>query len=172
MRSKLEQIFESLIWKSRLILIIAVIFNIIGAIFFVLQGSWDILHMLAVITGITDANDHVSHEYFTMVFVGALDNYLIALVLLVFGFGIYEIFISNIENFSDKHPAAKVLEVHSLGDLKEKLAKVIVMVLIVSLFKKSIEFKYEEPIEILILAGSIFLVSLSLYFIGKSDKKH
>ncbi len=70
------------------------------------------------------------HEDVVALIIGAVDLYLMALVLFIFSFGVYELFISEIEEFKQTKQS-KVLEVHSLDQLKDKLAKVIIMVLVV-----------------------------------------
>jgi len=59
---------------------------------------------------------------------------LIAVVLLIFSFGIYELFISEIDDAENSEVGSKILAIHSLDELKDKLGKVVVMVLIVSFF--------------------------------------
>jgi len=170
MLSKIERIFEAIIWNSRFFLILASFSTILGAITFILIGSYEILHTITLLfSHAIDGTLHamIAEGHLTGAFIGAIDNYLISLVMLIFGFGIYEIFISNIDSYTDKHPAAKVLAVKTLENLKDKIAKVIVMVLIVSLFKKAIEFEYKETMDLLILGGSIFLISMSIWFMNQ-----
>ena len=94
--------------------------------------------------------------------------YLIAIVLFIFGFGLYELFISKID-VAEKSAASKILEIHSLDELKDKLAKVIIMVLIVGFFKRAMHTTYDSAIDMLMLAGAIFALALSFYFMHKGD---
>ncbi|MBU0599492.1 YqhA family protein, partial [bacterium] len=54
--------------------------------------------------------------------------------------------------------------IKTLDDLKDRLAKVILMILIVMFFKHVLCSSFEEPLNILCLAGGILLISLALYF--------
>ncbi|HEY5603587.1 MAG TPA: YqhA family protein [Gammaproteobacteria bacterium] len=70
-----------------------------------------------------------------------IDGYLLAAVLLIFALGLYELFISRIDvvNKDDEHGmASNVLIINSLDDLKTRLAKVILMILIVRFFENAI----------------------------------
>ena len=67
--------------------------------------------------------------------ISAVDLYLIGIVLLIFGFGIYELFISKID-IAREDLSVTILEIENLDELKNKIIKVIVMVLIVSFLKE------------------------------------
>lgn len=79
----------------------------------------------------------------------AIDLYLIAVVLLIFAFGLYELFINKIEVKDESQ--SKVLEIHTLDQLKDKLAKVIVMALIVAFFSKVLNMGMKTTQDMLFL---------------------
>ena len=103
--------------------------------------------------------------------IGGIDLYLIGIVLMLFSFGIYELFISEIDFRLITGRDWPSLEVRSLEELKEKLLKSTVLVLIVSFFKQVIEEEPSSYLECLALAGSILLLSLSGYLLraGKAS---
>ena len=86
----------------------------------------------------------------------------------IFSFGIYELFISEIDAIKNSRQA-KVLEVHSLDQLKDKIGKVIVMVLVVNFFQRVLHAKFSTPLEMVYLALSILALCLGLYFLHKSS---
>jgi hypothetical protein len=88
---------------------------------------------------------------------------------LIFGFGIYELFISDID-VAKGTGGDKVLYVSSLDELKDKIAKVIVMVLVVSFFQRVLHTDYKGSLEMLYFAISITALSLGLYFLHKGGK--
>ena len=94
----------------------------------------------------------------------------IGVVLLIFGFGIYELFISKID-IARRDEAVTILEIENLDELKNKIIKVIIMVLIVSFFESVLKMsmEYNEPLEMLYFALSIFSLSLGVYFIKKHN---
>jgi uncharacterized membrane protein YqhA len=67
---------------------------------------------------------------------------LIGLVLLIFSFGIYELFISELEIARLGDEFGNILEVSNLDDLKNKIIKVIIMVLIVSFFQRILSMEF------------------------------
>jgi len=165
------RIFEKLLLQARFITFLAVIFSLLGAIIIFIVASYDVLNVLfdAWHYFIDKNSDSNFHDDVLSVIIGAIDLYLMALVLLIFSFGVYELFICEIKDAKEK--GLSVLEVHSIDQLKDKLAKVIIMVLIVKFFQKVMYIKYVTPIDMLYLAGAIFLIALGFYFLNK-DGKH
>jgi uncharacterized membrane protein YqhA len=165
----LERLFEAFLWRSRWMVILAVIFSLLAAFGMFIVASVEILHP---IVSLFENHFHVSeheHEVLVSAIVGAIDLYLIATVLIIFSLGLYELFISKIDEAENDESSSKILAIHTLDDLKEKLAKVVLMVLIVTFFKYAIHIKYQTPLEILYLAIGVLMLALALYF---SHKKH
>lgn len=162
--------FERVLLKSRFITFLAVIFSLIGTTIVFIVASYDIMSVLIDAWNyyINDSNNKSFHDDVLGSVIGAIDLYLIALVLLIFSFGVYELFIAPIEAAKTKN--LNVLEVHSLDQLKDKIAKVVIMVLIVKFFQKVIKIQYSNPLDMLYFAGAIFLLALGLYFLGKGGK--
>ena len=99
--------------------------------------------------------------------IGAIDLYLIAVVLLIFSFGIYELFVSQIDEAKESE-SSQILEIHSLDELKDKIAKVIIMVLVVKYFQMVLDMSFNGALEMLYLAISILGLSLALFFLHKA----
>ena len=167
----IEKIFENVLWQSRLFVLLAVIFSIIGGIVLFIVASLDIYHIAAQSVGVFMGHSHPEnfHENVVSVIIGAIDLYLMAVVMLIFSFGLYELFISEIDVASNSE-SSKILEIHSLDELKDKLAKVIVMVLVVSFFKRVLHTDYDGALELLYFAGSILALAVGLYFLHKGGK--
>lgn len=168
----IEKIFENAIWKSRLIVILAVIFGLVGAFVLFIVASLDIWNVAVYTfnTIVTHAHPENFHEDIVAGIIGAIDLYLIAVVLFIFAFGLYELFISEIDAAMEKENANKILAIHSLDQLKDKIAKVIVMVLVVSFFQKVLHTPFETPLEMMYFAISITALAVGLYFLGKVGK--
>ncbi len=167
----LEKIFENTLWQGRLFIILAVVFSLIGSIVLFVVASADIYHLSIEAVGVFLGNIHPEHfhEKVVAVIIGAVDLYLIAVVMLIFSFGLYELFISEIDPAKNSE-SSKILEIHSLDELKDKLAKVIVMVLVVSFFKRVLHTQYEGALEMLYFACSILALAVGLYFLHKGGK--
>ncbi len=167
----LEKLFEGAIWNSRFIVLLAVIFGLLGAVILFVVASMDIWNVAVYTfnTIITHAHPENFHEDIVSGIIGAVDLYLIAVVMFIFSFGLYELFISDIEAAEGQN-GSKLLAIHSLDQLKDKIAKVIVMVLVVNFFQRVIHTNFATPLEMLYFAGSITALAVGLYFLGKVGK--
>jgi uncharacterized membrane protein YqhA len=169
----IEKIFESFLWNSRLFVLLAVIFSMIGSIALFIIASVDIFSVAKDVVSVYINHEHPANFHQDVVggIIGAVDLYLIAIVMLIFGFGLYELFISEIDQAKSSN-ASKILEIHSLDQLKDKLAKVIVMALVVGFFQKMIHTKFTGALEMMYFSISILVLSLGLYFLHKGGDKH
>ncbi|MBN2824988.1 MAG: YqhA family protein [Campylobacterales bacterium] len=171
----LERFFEATIWRSRFIVILAVIFGLLGAIILFVVASLDIWNVAVisfkVVTHIIPHPEHF-HEDIVAGIIGAVDLYLIAVVMFIFAFGLYELFISDIKEAQEHDDGEhQLLAIHSLDQLKDKIAKVIIMVLVVNFFQRVLHTKFTTPLEMLYFALSIAALALGLYFLGLVGKK-
>jgi len=169
----LEKLFEGAIWRSRFIVLLAVIFGLLGAIVLFVVASLDIWSVTVFTFNTIMQNAHPEHFHEDIVagIIGAVDLYLIAVVMFIFSFGIYELFISEIEEANTHSESNQILAIHSLDQLKDKIAKVIVMVLVVNFFQRVLHTKFTTPLEMLYFALSIAALAVGLYFLGKVGKK-
>jgi len=171
----LERIFESSLWGSRFIVILAVVFGLIGAIALFIVASFDIYTTAKYVfnTYLNHAHPENFHNDVVGGIIGAVDLYLIGVVMLLFSFGLYELFISDIDVAKmDKERENKILSIHSLDQLKDKISKVIVMVLVVNFFQKVGHTEYNGALDMLYFAISIAAVAVGLFFLGKVGKSH
>ncbi|WP_024954724.1 YqhA family protein [Sulfurospirillum arcachonense] len=163
--------FEKALWSSRLLTISAVIFGLLGAIILFLIASADIVHVSIITFKYFFAAYHPENFHADIVseIIGAIDLYLIGVVLFIFSFGIYELFICEIEE-TNEGGESKVLHITSLDQLKDKIAKVVVMVLVVNFFQRVLHTSYDGALEMLYFAGSIMGLAIGLYFLNKVGK--
>ena len=101
--------------------------------------------------------------------VGAIDGFLLATILMIFSLGLYELFISDIDEAKKSGQSSKVLVINSLDDLKSKLAKVILMILVVTFFEVSLSMSFTDALDLVYFSLGILMVSLALYFGSKSS---
>jgi len=166
----IEKLFENGLWSSRFIIILAVVFGLLGAIVLFAIASFDIYYTTSYVinTYVTHAHPEGFHEKVVGGIIGAVDLYLIGVVMIIFSFGLYELFISDIDPAKDEHGKEnQLLAVHSLDQLKDKISKVIVMVLVVGFFQKVGHTAFTGALELLYLALSITAVAVGLYFLSK-----
>jgi uncharacterized membrane protein YqhA len=162
-----ENIFERMLWNSRYIVLLGVIFGALSAVVLFLAGSLEIFNILLEYVQASDG--HLSHEQILITIIGAIDFYLIGLVLLIFSFGIYELFISELDIARKGDEFGSILEVSSLDDLKNKIIKVIIMVLIVSFFQRILSMEFTTSIDMLAMAISIGVICIGVYYLGKHN---
>ena len=167
--SWIENLFEGTLWRSRFLVILAVISSLLGSMVLFIIGSLDMIDVLLKTWGYYILGDHSYDLHAKVVgeLIGAIDLYLIAVVLLIFSFGIYELFVSQIDEAKESE-SSQILEIHSLDELKDKIAKVIIMVLIVKYFQMLLDMSFNGALEMLYLAISILGLSLALFFLHKA----
>lgn len=119
--------------------------------------------------------------------VEAIDVYLAGTVMLIFGMGLYGLFISNVPPnvapnvdravkgsslfgmFSLKE-RPKWMKISSLDELKTKVGHVIVMILLVKMFERSKMVTIATGLDLLSYSICIFLSSASLYILQHLHK--
>lgn len=172
MRS-IESYFESFLWKSRLVVLAAVIISLVSSLAMFYMATIDAAYMIAHLVDYPTLTDEARFALRSATIthvVELIDGYLLAIVLLIFGLGLYELFISKIDQAENAENASKVLLIHSLDDLKARLSKVIVMILIVKYFEHALEMKFHSPLDLLAFAGGIAFIGLALYLLHAGDK--
>jgi uncharacterized membrane protein YqhA len=91
--------------------------------------------------------------------------------LLIFGAGIYRLFISPIDESeaSDiKHP----FNIQSFDELKDKIVRVVILAVIIEFFRAVVDIKFSTALDAIYLALSVFALAASLYLMNKSHKSH
>ncbi|MEL6471050.1 MAG: YqhA family protein [Cyanobacteria bacterium J06623_4] len=159
---RVENFFEVLIWNFRFFVLLPVLFGLLSAFKFFMIGTQDIWAGFNLPFDISDPEGAETYKIVSYV-IGGIDYYLIGIVLLIFSFGVYELFISKID-VRFEHDI-NVLQSESLEELKSKLVRVIVVALIVSLFKKMLSLEVSQALDLVYLALAIFLISVSSYLL-------
>ncbi len=105
--------------------------------------------------------------------VGGVDYFVIGIALLIFGYGIYELVISDLDprHNGDTEQHNNLLSVNSLESLKHNLTNVIVVALIVAAFKKMIGFSVSNAADLLALCGCVALMAVSAWLIVRSHSE-
>jgi uncharacterized membrane protein YqhA len=172
LQKKIENLIESALWSARFLTAIPVVFGIISVFTLFWLGSIEIIHGFNAMIHPAHAGEMIQEvatkakdpvKLVLSGIIGGIDLYLIGIVLLIFSFGVYELFISKIDVGRREDQDVKILEIKSLDELKDKILKVIVMVLIVSFFKEVINKEVTSYQDLLYLAISILLVAASGY---------
>ena len=167
--SLLERRFEKLIWRFRLISIVPVLLSLLGSVGCFAVGAAEVLAAFGEAMTLP-FSDHglASHSIAQMV--GGVDYFVIGIALLIFGYGIYELVISDLDprHNGDKEQHNNLLSVNSLESLKHNLTNVIVVALIVAAFEKMIGFSVSNAADLLALCGCVALMAVSAWLIVRS----
>ena len=169
--SRIERRFERLIWRFRLITLIPVVMSLLGSISCFAIGTYAEISVLGKV--VQGRFTHTDSTQLLGKVVGGIDYYLIGIALLIFGYGIYELVISDIDprQQEDSSLRRNLLNIESLDGLKQKLTKVIVVALIVTAFKSMVSFQVSTINELLMFCGGVLMLAFSAWLLGQT-KNH
>jgi len=172
----IKQPFERLLWGSRLIVLLAVVASLVVAIGMFFVSTVDVIGLVGHMAHYPAAHGAERVELRSTIVahvVEVVDGYLLAAIMLIFSLGLYELFISRIEAAEGSEFAARVLLIQSLDDLKDRLAKVVLLILVVKFFEYALQLSFKTPLDLLYLSVGILLVSAALYLTkGKEPKPY
>lgn len=163
-----ERLIESILWNSRLVVLIPVFAGMLLAFGAFIVTTVDAVVLLWQMIAYLDpslkeaARVAMRGEMIGNI-VGVLDGYLLAAIMLIFALGLYELFINKINMAEETEFAARLLLIRSLDDLKDRLANVILLIVIVKFFQQSLAMKYTNTTDLLILALGVALIAGALY---------
>jgi uncharacterized membrane protein YqhA len=173
----LERIFEGILWNSRFMVLTAVVGSLLAGIAIFYMATVDVVSLFNHALHYADSSltaeaRKALHDATVSHIVEVVDGYLLATVMLIFSLGLYELFISDIDQAHGSKSSSKILVINNLDDLKSRLAKVILMILIVTLFEEALNMHLETPLDLVYLGAAIALISLALYFTHASEPAH
>lgn len=106
----------------------------------------------------------------TVIVIQATDAFLLALVLMIFGFGVYYLFIANEEEKQQSH-LPEWLKMKSIIDLKMILGQVIIFILFVHYLEMAVLVGFEHlTYENLVIPIAIVLLSISLMVVKRGTE--
>lgn len=167
---KWEQGLEGLLWNSRYLVMLAVLPSLLGAMVLFVIGTVDIVRVLwqtvlyYTIGGVTDIHDTVVTDIII-----AIDIYLIAIVLMIFGLGVYRLFVSQIEASESEGPSHP-FNVKSFDQLKDKIVRVVILAVIIEFFRAVVDIHFNTPLDAIYLALSALALAASLYLMSLAYK--
>ncbi|RDX99631.1 hypothetical protein CR513_17291, partial [Mucuna pruriens] len=171
-----EESIEKVIYRCRFMAILGVFGSLIGSFLCFIKGC----------TFVTESflQYFVNRTKVIQMLIEAIDVYLLGTVMLVFGMGLYELFVSNLgsaTSLPDQKPSdrsslfglftlkerPKWLDIKTVDELKTKLGHVIVMLLLIGLFDKSKKAAINTPLDLLCFCISVLLSSSCLFLLSK-----
>jgi uncharacterized membrane protein YqhA len=152
--------FHRVLLLSRYVILLPVLASIFLALFSFYVATIDILHI--IIGGaryhLADSGGEVSAHLVAGI-IKVVDVYLVTAFLLIFAFGLYELFIGKLPLLSPD----SVLRVQNFDDLKTRLGRTALLVLVVLFLEQAELFSYTRATDLLVLAGGITLIGLALH---------
>ncbi|XP_052161560.1 uncharacterized protein LOC127778946 [Oryza glaberrima] len=175
-----ETTVERVIFDFRFLALLAVAGSLAGSLLCFLNGCVYIKEAYSVYWSGCLKGVHTGQMVLKVV--EAIDVYLAGTVMLIFGMGLYGLFISNtstdVPSESDRalqgsslfgmfalKERPKWMKITSLDELKTKVGHVIVMILLVKMFERSKMVKITTGLDLLSYSVCIFLSSASLYIL-------
>ena len=163
---RIEPLFEKVLWYSRLVVLVPVVASLLVSfgMFYVSTVDVGTLagHILHYHASAEGARMEVRSAIVAHV-VEVVDGYLLATIMLIFALGLYELFVSRIEIAEGSEFASRLLLIRSLDDLKDRLTKVVLVILVVKFFEYALRLEFRTSLDLLWLALGIMLVSAALW---------
>ncbi|XP_040993151.1 uncharacterized protein LOC121239865 isoform X1 [Juglans microcarpa x Juglans regia] len=180
-----ESTIERAIFDFRFLALLAVGGSLAGSLLCFLNGCVYIIDAYKIYWSCCVKGIHSGQMVLRLV--EAIDVYLAGTVMLIFGMGLYGLFISNVS--PDAPPSVdralkgsslfgmfslkerpKWMKICSLDELKTKVGHVIVMILLVKMFERSKMVQITTGVDLLSYSVCIFLSSASLYILHNLHK--
>lgn len=179
----LEKLIEQAIFNCRFFTLMAVVGSLAGSLLCFFQGC--VLVMESFLEYFHASLHSIDTGHVIFLLVEAIDIYLVGTVMLIFGMGVYELFVNTIgvpkDNATSKrnYTGSNLfglfrlqerplwLEIRSLDELKTKLGHVIVMILLVGMFEKSKKVPIGTGLDLLCFSASILMSSGCLFLLSK-----
>ncbi len=170
----IENLFEGALWNSRFVILSAVIGSLFAGFAIFYMATVDVMYLFSHALHYADPSltaeaRKILHDSTVSHIVEVVDGYLLASVMLIFSLGLYELFISDINQAHGTKSSSKILVINNLDDLKSRLAKVILMIMIVTLFEEALNMHVATPLDLVYFGASIALIALALYFTHASE---
>jgi uncharacterized membrane protein YqhA len=176
-----ERFFEGFLWRSRLVVLVPVVASLLVGIAMVAVATADVVRLSGdMIAYVLPSGAHATHAAdpahaaeashaasqsradIIARIVEVIDGYLLATIMLIFAFGLYELFISRIDAAEESEFAQRVLLIRSFDDLKDRLAKVVLLVLVVKFFEHGLRMDFSGALDLLYLAVGIALIGVAI----------
>ena len=166
----MERFFERALWDSRLLMLVGVVSCVLLALGTFYLALVDLVYFFGLVpdygdlgAGVAERNDLRSDVITALIKV--LDGFLICAILIIVALGLYELFVNRIDvaRFSDASP--RLLQVHDLDDLKERVARLILLVLLIEFFQRALRIPYDTALDLFYLG--ILFVSAAMYLTNK-----
>jgi uncharacterized membrane protein YqhA len=176
MRRSVEELAEAALWSTRYVVVVAVVASVVASFAAFFLATADTVLLVADVSRFVDPSIGEEgrrdiHAATLKHVVKIVDFYLLGSALLIFGLGLYELFISRIDRAQTSESRAGVLVIRSFDDLKNRLGKVILMIMVVSFFERVLAVRATSALEVVYVAVGIAVVAGALW-LSHADRAH
>jgi len=166
--------FEYALWNSRYIVLIPIVACVLVALLLIGIVTTEAIQLpaqlVAFVDGTVDATARADlYRKGVTSIAKIIDGYLFATIMLIFAMGLYELFIGKIAVAEKDEVAKHILLIRGVDDFKDRLAKIVFLILIVTYFEYALSSAYQSPLDVLMLAGGIALVGGALWLANKAQ---
>lgn len=151
----------------------AIAFSVLGALLMFVMGSVTMVQAAGTYAGTGDEKAWSSDAALdaTVKVVTGLDQFLLALFLIIFASGVYALWWTTPSSGESDDPRPRWLTVRTVGDLKVQLLEVIAVILAVLFLKLLLEVTKaaELPWTLLVIPAGVLFLSTSIWLIRSSE---
>lgn len=159
----LDDHFEPIFFELRYTILLPVIVGFFAAMVMFVIGSYHVYNATAALV----LQGQFSSSSVTLPIIKALDAYLVGIILVIFSFGVYDFFISELDPADNAGIRPDWFKFDSTGDLKNKLIEVVLVILAIKFFEQMVaNVKNIESIEMYLVipvGAAILAVSLGFF---------
>ena len=166
-----EKRLGRVLWMSRFIVLVPVVVCVVMALVAFIVATADVWYLVWHVGQFlrADSDAEVSLQIkFVVTIMKVMDIYLIAAFLIIFAFGLYELFISEIDVDERAGSAKLLLGIADLNDLKSRLGQVALLVLVVEFLQQALRVDYASARDLLSLSAGILAIGIALYLSARS----
>jgi uncharacterized membrane protein YqhA len=164
--------FERILWGSRVIVLVPVVGALILSIGSFVLGAVDTVSIITTLAsylgpaGASAEHGTIRSDLITGI-VKAVDADLIGAIMLVVSMGLYELFIKHLDVAESSEVADRVLTVRTLDDLKERISRLVLLILIVEFFGIALGLSITTSLDLLLLGVGIFLIAAAMWLASR-----
>lgn len=169
---RVERLFERMLWLSRMLVLIGVLASLVVALVMFIFATTDVYRLVVALPSAFTATDAemVSKRLETVAkVIKIVDLYLVATFMLIFSMGLYELFISKINATENSDVARRLLVIRDLDDLKDRLVKIVLLILAMLFLEYALLLQPRELLDLLYLGAGAALISLSMFLTHKKN---
>ncbi|MBP7689364.1 MAG: YqhA family protein [Thermoflexales bacterium] len=146
--------------RGALIVVLPIITLFISAMLFGVYGTY---LAIEIVVKALSKPEYLEVTSLATKFFSVVDVYLLAIVLYIFAIGLYELFIGELQ-------VADWIQIHSIDQLKAKLASLITLFVAIAFTKQLVE--WQNPVETLLFGAATGILTLVLIQYYKAKEAH